>query len=449
MQTLIEANVINTKLCEAAQRGDKNTILRLMTHPLINPNFVSLNGCTPLLISMLNGHFEIAEILLTIEGINPTIKNTDNETALDIAQSKKHTKLIEILTPRFTDHTALKIINPLNLWYIAIEHGDTNMILSLIEANFFSLHRQTHNGETAIYIAAQYNHFKIIKLLLTTGIDPNRPNNNGETPLYMAAKNGYFQSVIVLLSDPRVNINLASSHRETPLYIAVKNEHLNIVKLLINNKKTDPNCPDIDSLAPLYCAAYLNHPKIMQALLTDRRVNRNPIRAITGNTPLHIATYECNREIIQMLINDPLVDIFKKNALEKTALEMAVQQRWDEGISTYLADERILNFCLHKAIHEPDLSRQLLKTNRALCSALCEQRQKLWVILSDPKRSALSLNAHAELLREIITSGITEQPHPLYIIFTKFDKNEIISEIQNLLDEIDSDSQLRKKMRFR
>ena len=59
------------------------------------------NGNTPLHVAVWNGYKDIVELLLKQPGIDTQIRNKNGKTALDLAQEKNFTDIIEML--RFTD----------------------------------------------------------------------------------------------------------------------------------------------------------------------------------------------------------------------------------------------------------------------------------------------------------------------------------------------------------
>ena len=82
-------------------------------------------------------------------------------------------------------------------------------------------------GNTALHIAADYNHPEIIKYLLDQGASINATNNAGQTTLHLAAKNfdpkGESSALQELLRNRDANVNAQDNEGNTPLHLAAKN----------------------------------------------------------------------------------------------------------------------------------------------------------------------------------------------------------------------------------
>ncbi|MBR2505153.1 MAG: ankyrin repeat domain-containing protein, partial [Elusimicrobiaceae bacterium] len=58
------------------------------------------NGNTPLHVAVWNGHKDIVELLLAQPAIDTQLKNKDGKTALDLAQEKNLTEIVNLLQNR-------------------------------------------------------------------------------------------------------------------------------------------------------------------------------------------------------------------------------------------------------------------------------------------------------------------------------------------------------------
>jgi ankyrin repeat protein len=62
------------------------------------------------------------------------------------------------------------------------------------------LNPRNKDNATPLQIAAENNHFEVVKRLVELGADLNTKRNDGWSPLYTAAYNGDLKLVIFLLS---------------------------------------------------------------------------------------------------------------------------------------------------------------------------------------------------------------------------------------------------------
>ena len=72
----------------------------------------------------------------------------------------------------------------------------------------------SHDGNTALIVAAEQGHADIVRLLLTKPVDPNVKNNSGDTALNQAAYSNHTEIVRLLLTnwaDPNVQNQYGST----------------------------------------------------------------------------------------------------------------------------------------------------------------------------------------------------------------------------------------------
>ncbi|KAL5022245.1 hypothetical protein ScPMuIL_001400 [Solemya velum] len=135
-------------------------------------------------------------------------------------------------------------INPKNNdrqspFYFAARYGRYNTCKRLLESpqgpNI--INETDVDGLSALHIAAQNGHTKIITLLMEKGAYVTSDNHNN-TPLHLAAAQGYTKSAGLLLSVHSNLLNAINKSRETPLHLAALNGQLSMVQLLMTSGAT-------------------------------------------------------------------------------------------------------------------------------------------------------------------------------------------------------------------
>jgi ankyrin repeat protein len=87
-------------------------------------------------------------------------------------------------------------------------------------------------GNSAIGVAAEFGHFKVVQKLIENGADVNWKNSrNGWTSLMHASRNGH-ESVVKLLIGAGADIDARDNDGMTSLIHAIQNVHESVVKPL-------------------------------------------------------------------------------------------------------------------------------------------------------------------------------------------------------------------------
>ena len=85
----------------------------------------------------------------------------------------------------------------------------------------------------ALYTAAYYGSFDIVKLLVDAGAGVNVVGKQQGSPLLVAALGGHIKTIKFLLEHPDIDVNLADPNNTTPLAIAAEFGHLEVVRCLL------------------------------------------------------------------------------------------------------------------------------------------------------------------------------------------------------------------------
>lgn len=105
---------------------------------------------------------------------------------------------------------------------------------------------------TPIYLAAQNNHFEVMKLLAQHEADIDVECKIYETPLFIASQMGHL-GVVEWLLESGVYVNRWSLNKVTALCIAVRNKRVDVVKALLK-RGADPTMADNKNQGPLDAA---------------------------------------------------------------------------------------------------------------------------------------------------------------------------------------------------
>ncbi|KAN0141504.1 Ankyrin repeat-containing domain protein [Lactarius tabidus] len=172
---------------------------------------------------------------------------------------------------------------------------------------------QRKNNWTPLHVASYYGNLELIRLLLGYGAKADTECDNGENPLHKVSYGKYKHpedgvSVAGLLLKHGVDVNTRNKDHLTPLYVASYVGNIEIVRLLLDHG-ADPesNAEGHIGEKPLHQVSYGKYRspedgvRVAQLLL-ERGADVNTRRK-DDQTPLHVASYFGNVEIVLLLLD--------------------------------------------------------------------------------------------------------------------------------------------------
>ncbi|XP_059470956.1 ankyrin-3-like isoform X1 [Neocloeon triangulifer] len=143
-------------------------------------------GRTALLHAAQNGHFVVAELLLS-KGANVNARDDDNCTALIIASQLSSEDMCRFLVESGADLNAVNKYENDSL-HLACFGGKLENAKYLLGLNSFNVEKKGQYGRTALHYAAEKGHIAVAEFLLSQGADINARDENNVTPLTLADK---------------------------------------------------------------------------------------------------------------------------------------------------------------------------------------------------------------------------------------------------------------------
>ncbi|TFK26350.1 ankyrin, partial [Coprinopsis marcescibilis] len=125
--------------------------------------------------------------------------------------------------------------------------------------------------------------------------------SDGSTPLILASMTGSDDVVLFLTGIEGVDVDLANKSGQTALYIAVAKRHAGVVKAILSRRRVDVNrrSRERDRHTPLTLASYTGQCNIVQLLLEMEGIDING-RNILGQTALELAVQEGHQDIVEL-----------------------------------------------------------------------------------------------------------------------------------------------------
>ena len=136
--------------------------------------------------------------------------------------------------------------NGQTLLHVAYTRKNMKYIRVLTQQSTCNLNIQDDNEDTALHIAScsEWNSAEKVQCILDSGrCDPNITNKHGHTPLHLATVNSQFDSIKTILNSTKCNPNIQDDDGDTALHKAARSLWNSVVKIecILKFDKVDVN----------------------------------------------------------------------------------------------------------------------------------------------------------------------------------------------------------------
>jgi ankyrin repeat protein len=150
-------------------------------------------SATPLHWAALKGHVDMVNYLLSV-GADQSLKNSKDETALDVARRSGRAEIVAALTNAASGGAPAPVpaagaAGAEEDIFAAAKAGDVVAVRRILERNPALLNEpDAQFGGTPLHWAAARGHVDLVSFLLAAGADTGARNKAGETPLQVAQR---------------------------------------------------------------------------------------------------------------------------------------------------------------------------------------------------------------------------------------------------------------------
>ncbi|MFI5342971.1 MAG: ankyrin repeat domain-containing protein [Chlamydiales bacterium] len=233
-----------------------------------------VSQATALIFACLNGHFEIAQMLIEA-GASIYEKNRRGQTPLHLAACCGKENIVRLLIDasqlNLNYFNAQDNDSEATALYFASNKGYSAIAQMLIEAGA-SIDNADKGGLKPLHRAAWNGHFEITEMLIGAGASIDIADKRGYTPLHGAAFNGHFKIVEMLIA-ASASIDIADKTGHTPLHETALNGRFEMAEMLIA-AGASINSDSEEGFTPLHEAAQRGYENVVNAffaaMLTER-----------------------------------------------------------------------------------------------------------------------------------------------------------------------------------
>ena len=263
-------------------------------------------GQTPLHIAAAKGTSHTVSLFLEY-GMDVTIRDQENRTALDLAVRAQTRHKTEILSQRYV---ATQL-------HEAARDGDVACLKEFLgqgqDPNLAGA-----EGRTPLHYAALFGHVPAVDMLLSNDATVSIRDMRGRTALHLAAdsgnvnvvqyllragKNFVLANILALLAiifrSEKISVDDKDYGLQTPLHLAADGGHVEVAELLLN-AGADIESGSGSGRRPIHRAAHGNHGHLLQ-LLIARGADIHASDEVSGRTPLQVAFENDSVEAMELL----------------------------------------------------------------------------------------------------------------------------------------------------
>ncbi|XXG71096.1 hypothetical protein AAC387_Pa07g0426 [Persea americana] len=180
------------RLLEAAMRGNKETLLKLLQEdPLILDRVKS--ECkgkeNPLHVGVLHGKVEFVKEILSRNPEFTRELNSQGQSPLHLASARGHVKVVKEILSKDADACFIRDQDGMIPLHLAAVKGRVEVLEELVNANWTTVFLLTESGDPVLHLCATNNKFKALKKLIELVKDDpyclNMIDRDGNTILHL------------------------------------------------------------------------------------------------------------------------------------------------------------------------------------------------------------------------------------------------------------------------
>lgn len=231
--------------------------------------------------------------------INPFQQESSQETVIVRPKlTEEQLKNENIVYLYETQKTAEKFERIYNIFDRIAEMDDKEALKYGINEQY--CHITNEFGKDIMLYAASNDNFKLVQLLVKSGVEYSHRDKEGKTPFFWFCSKGDKEAVEFFLELPYIDVNSPTNTKFTTLMTASSCGHSDIVKVLSKVKEIDVNAKDKFGYTALMNASTMGHKDIVKMLLRVDGIDINA-KDLSDKTALNLASLYDHNDIVKIL----------------------------------------------------------------------------------------------------------------------------------------------------
>jgi ankyrin repeat protein/CHAT domain-containing protein len=222
-----------TRLLQYFEQSESQAIIRLFNEKPVLLDYTSYNNMSWLQFALNRKNTEVSKYLIQLK--KDFYPDDFYDSPFSIMLEQKNYELMKLLIDKGYDvnfrrsYSSYYSRSPLSY---AVSRGDMQAVELLLSAGANPNLQSSYSNTSPLHTAVDMEDISMIELLLKHGASPDIGNKFTEYPLIVAVEEG-FDSILYLLLETPLNINVQSKDGWTALHYAARDNNTDYLQLLL------------------------------------------------------------------------------------------------------------------------------------------------------------------------------------------------------------------------